>query len=358
MSRMDHARAVEEAVQASPPTRHLVVRGGGTKAALSTAAAETKCLDLSQLAGIVEYEPGEFTVTALAGTPVAEVQALLAENGQYLPFDPLLAEAGATLGGTVAAGTTGPGRVRYGGVRDFLLGAGFVDGTGRFRRGGAGVVKNAAGFDLPKLMVGSLGRLGVLVELTFKVFPRPEAHATLRVELGGLDAAISALGELSSGWFELAGLDLDPPGTLWIRLAGLAEAVTQRMDRLREWLGSGDVLEEAAEEECWRQRRELAWLPENASLVKVPLTPRRIPAVDEGLATQDTTRRYSAGGQVAWIAWQGELTTLDRSLGELDLRGLRLTGPAGPVLLGASRGGVLLDRVKKVLDPEGRFPRL
>jgi glycolate oxidase FAD binding subunit len=95
------------------------------------------------------YEPGEFTFTALAGTPVGEVKQLLAEQGQYLPFDPLLVERGATLGGVVAAGTAGPGRYRYGGVRDLLMGVRFVDGLGRLVGGGGQVVKESAGVDVP-----------------------------------------------------------------------------------------------------------------------------------------------------------------------------------------------------------------
>ncbi|HEX4962035.1 MAG TPA: FAD-binding protein, partial [Thermoanaerobaculia bacterium] len=105
----------------------LLPRGGGTKTALSTPADGGAILDLSGLSGVLEYQPEEYTFTALAGTRVKDVAALLAEKGQYLPFDPLLAERGATLGGSVAAGANGPGRQRYGGVRDFLIAARFVD---------------------------------------------------------------------------------------------------------------------------------------------------------------------------------------------------------------------------------------
>ena len=115
----------------------------------------------------------------LAGTRVSEVVATLGEQGQYLPFDPLLADSGATIGGTVASNASGPGRFRFGGIRDFLLGVRFVDGRGNCIRGGGQVVKNAAGFDYPKLLVGSQGKLGLIYELTFKVFPRPESYATL-----------------------------------------------------------------------------------------------------------------------------------------------------------------------------------
>ena len=166
-----------------------MMRGGGSKPGLSTPGDDVTVLDMSGLRGVVEYEPNEFVFTALAGTPVAEVVAMLAEHGQYLPFDPPFAAAGATLGGAVASGLSGPGRYRYGGVRDFVIGVRFVDGLGQLVRGGGKVVKNAAGFDLPKLMVGSLGRLGALVELSFKVFPKPPAFATLRVDYPSLAAA-------------------------------------------------------------------------------------------------------------------------------------------------------------------------
>src|SRR6185369_15555126 len=127
-------------------------------------------------------EPSEFTFTARAGTPVRDVVAALAERGQYLPFDAPWLAAGSTLGGLVAGGVAGPGRFRFGGIRDFILGIRFVDGAGRLLRLGGKVVKNAAGFDLPKFFVGSLGRFGVLVEITFKVFPRPISKLTLRLE--------------------------------------------------------------------------------------------------------------------------------------------------------------------------------
>src|SRR5690606_27154197 len=139
----------------------LHVRGGGTKTALSRPADGAALLATSGLSGILEYEPGEFTFTARAGTPLSEIERALAENGQYLPFDPPLVKHGAPLGGTIAAGLSGSGRQRCGGVRDFLIGVRFVDGQGQLVRGGGKVVKNAAGFDLPKLLIGSVGRLGV-----------------------------------------------------------------------------------------------------------------------------------------------------------------------------------------------------
>jgi glycolate oxidase FAD binding subunit len=111
--------------------------GNLTKPRLAGAGADVTLLGTKKLSGITEYDPGEFTFTALAGTPVREIVAALGAQGQYLPFDPLLTEAGATIGGTVATGHNGPGRLRYGGLRDFILAVQFVDGAGQLLRGGA-----------------------------------------------------------------------------------------------------------------------------------------------------------------------------------------------------------------------------
>src|SRR4051812_30056493 len=187
MDRLLAPGSVKELVDAVRSTPHLLAVGAGTKPRLS--AVDAVKLSTARLRGIIEYDPSEFTFTAAAGTTIREIAATLEERGQYLPFDPMLVAAGATLGGTVAAGLSGPGRFRFGGLRDFILGVRFVDGMGRLLRMGGKVVKNAAGFDLPKFFVGSLGRFGVLAEMTFKVFPRPIASRTLRLTAETLGAA-------------------------------------------------------------------------------------------------------------------------------------------------------------------------
>ena len=340
----------------------LVPRGGGTKAALSTPPAGSLVLDLSRLSGIVEYEPDEFTFTALAGTPLQQVEALLADHGQYLPFDPLLVQHGATLGGTVAANTSGPGRYRYGGVRDFLLGARFIDGAGNLVRGGGKVVKNSAGFDLPRLLVGSLGRLGVLVELTFKVFPGPASYATLKIDYATLSEALAALSRLATSPLECLAIDLEPAEhqegtTMWVRLGGLSEAMPARLERMREFLGGGLVLQGPEEKSLWQQVRELAWVPPGWLLAKIPLTSRRIPLLADRLRERQAHCRYSVGGNLAWLAWSPEegLDTLNDLLAGLNLAGLVLLGPPGRPYLGAYTGGLLASRVKQTLDPAGRF---
>ena len=350
--------ATIEAVQEAVSTHsRLLSRGGGTKPALSAASNGAAVLDLSGLSGVLEYDPGEFTFTALAGTKLAEVAAMLAENGQYLPFDPPFVKAGATLGGTVASGLSGSGRHRYGGVRDFILGVRFVDGAGRLVKGGGKVVKNAAGFDLPKLMVGSLGRLGVLVELSFKVFPSPKAYTTLQVAFDKFTDALAATVRLTKAPFDLEALDLQPPATLLIRIGGLSEALPPRIKRLETFLErSGETLAGEAEASFWEALREFRWGPEGASLVKVPLTPKRLLLLDEQLERAGAERRYSVAANLAWVAWPNEASELDALLSGLELSGLLLKGPPERLRLGKITGDGLLTRIKATLDPEGRFP--
>src|SRR5512137_2087424 len=200
-----------ELAEAVRSQQKLLAVGARTKPRLSQ-VPEVALLSTRGLRGIIEYEPNEFTFTALAGTPVRDIGQALAEKEQYLPFDPMWLEAGATLGGTVASGVSGPGRFRFGGVRDFILGVRFVDGLGRLLRMGGKVVKNCAGFDLPKFMVGSLGRYGILAEVTFKVFPAPPARLTLKLPAADSEAASNMLVAAANSRWECEALDLLPDG--------------------------------------------------------------------------------------------------------------------------------------------------
>ena len=341
-----------DAVRSTP---RLLAIGAGTKPRLS--AVDGVKLSTAGLRGISEYDPSEFTFTALAGTPVREIAAALAERGQYLPFDPMLAEAGATLGGTVAAGLSGPGRFRFGGVRDFILGVRFVDGAGRLLRMGGKVVKNAAGFDLPKFFVGSLGRFGVLAEITFKVFPRPPAALTLRLDAATLHDAVRILTEAATSRFEFAALDLPPgaPGML-ARVAGPVAA----LDSLsREILGRwpGGIVAESEAETGWAGLREFRWIDPLAALVKVALSPASVAALGRVVQSLAGARMHvSAGGNVAFVALPGA-GEFDARLRELGLSGVTLRG-AAPLWLGARKRPAIAEAVKHALDSEHRFPSL
>lgn len=337
---------------------HIRPRGGGSKPALSAAADAATPLDLRGLTGILEYEPGEYTVTARAGTPLAEVQAALAENGQYLPFDPPLVNQGATLGGTVAAGVSGSGRYRYGGVRDFLIGIRFVDGQGRLVRGGGKVVKNAAGFDLPKLMVGSLGRLGILVELTFKVFPKPQSYASLRVNYPNLAEALAGMRQAAAAHLDLDCLDTVVDGAevaLWARMGGWEAVLSERIGALRALLGAGDEVSGADEQRFWAAAREFSWAPPAMKLVKVATTGEQLLALDEALAAGATQRRYTVGGNLTWLAWSGPVSDLHAQLAGQGLAGLVLRGTKANPWIGRPFHNSLSQRIKQTLDPDGKF---
>ena len=387
---MNSVDEIQEAVRGAKSVR---VRGGGSKPALSLrhCQEEAQCLDLSMLKGVIDYQPDEYTFTARAGTPVVEMAALLEEKGQYLPFDPPLAERGATLGGTVAAGLSGAGRYRYGGIRDFLIGVRFVDGKGQEVRGGGAVVKNAAGFDFPKLFVGSLGRLGVLTELTFKVFPQPPAFATVAAVFDSLSELLSALDTVTRSAIDLHAVDFAPTQkgwTLWVRIGGLLNVLQERAQALQAVVSAGaelthDLTLYQGQEDgnLWQTARSMEWLGETMGLVRVPLTPRRIPALENALGDfKATTRRYSVGGNLLWLGWpddaateggeQSSLGDLHSILLELDLQGVQLIGRArratkqrngdtidggeGP-LLGRPFQNAFLRRIALALDPEGKF---
>ncbi|HEX3804328.1 MAG TPA: FAD-binding protein [Solirubrobacteraceae bacterium] len=351
---------VKDAVRSIEPGMRLLPVAGATKPALSASGrADVEQLDLSKLSGVLEYDPAELTLTALAGTPVREVEATLAEHHQYLPFDPPLVAAGATLGGVVAAGTSGAGAWRYGGVRDFVIGVRFIDGTGRLIAGGGKVVKNAAGFDLPKLMVGSIGRLGVLVQLSFKVFPRPPATTTLEFAFDSTARAVAAATALARGPVELDALDILPDGRLLARLGGRAETLGSRRTRLAGLVDAAATRHDGEQERAlWRDAAELAWAPANSTLVRVGLSTRRIVALDAALgATADLQVRYGIGGTVAWISWPAAvpLDHLDAILHDLALPGMVLLGPPDRPLLGPGTGGAFGARISRALDPNSRF---
>jgi len=319
------------------------------------------------LRGIIEYEPSEFTFTALAGTPIAEIAEALRQRGQYLPFDPMCIQAGATLGGTVASGLSGPGRFRFGGLRDFILGVRFVDGTGRLLRMGGKVVKNAAGFDLPKFFVGSLGRFGVLAEITFKVFPQQVASRTLKLPVDGAEAAASIVVQAASSRWEPDAIDYLPDGkTVCLRLAVPTEALeTLSREILARW--KGETLSENEAEKVWTDLGEFRWAIDGP-LVKVAMTPAIWPQVERfvrglksaGAANPNEARMHvSAGGNLAFVSLtdSSAFGNFDEELGKLGLSGLTLRGDA-PLWSGVRSQRKITSAVKAALDPTNRFPSL
>ncbi len=349
--------SIPELVDAVRSTPRLLAVGAGGKSRLC--AVDAVKLSMTGLRGIIEYEPAEFTFTAMAGTPLREIMSALDERGQYLPFDPMLTDGGGTLGGAVASGLSGPGRFRFGGVRDFILGARFVDGSGRLLRMGGKVVKNAAGFDLPKFFVGSLGRFGVLAELTFKVFPRPAASVTLKLECPAPEEAVRLLIQAANSRWEPEALDLPFDGGLSLRLAGPAAALGPlSREILARWPGRALDLEEA--ELLWTGVREFRWAHPDGALVKAPLIPRELPRFQSALGRVEGARLHvSAGGNQAFVSLPSPagVAALEAVFRDLNMSAVTLRG-SGPLWWGVQKRSKLARAVKQVMDPAGRFPPL
>ncbi len=227
----------------------LRIVGGGTRQSLGNPCESEAVLSTTGLNGISLYEPGALTIVAASGTPLADIEAALAAEGQRLPFEPmdhrgLLGSSGTpTIGGVVACNISGSARIQAGACRDSLIGVRFVDGTGTVIKNGGRVMKNVTGYDLVKLMAGSMGTLGVLTEVAFKVLPAPETKAVLLME-GLTDAtAIQALSKALSSPYEVSGaahvqkgLDGDP--VTMIRVEGFEKSVSYRIEKLRKLLTS------------------------------------------------------------------------------------------------------------------------
>ena len=200
----------------------LRLRGGGTKDFYGN-ALRGEVLDTRGYAGIVDYEPTELVVTAKCGTRLGELEATLAENHQMLPFEPPHFGEGATVGGCIAAGLSGPRRAAAGALRDFVLGVKLIDGRGQALRFGGQVMKNVAGYDVSRLVAGSLGTLGLIAEVSLKLAPLPAQETTLRLEVPQARAL-----ELMNRW---AGQPLPISASAWhegelsVRLSGSAPGV-------------------------------------------------------------------------------------------------------------------------------------
>ncbi len=229
-----------EVEQAFRDRAALCIRGSGSKDFLGREPAGRK-LDVSRHRGVISYEPTELVLTARSGTRLSEIRDVLADQGQMLAFEPPAFGDEATLGGTIAAGLSGPRRPYAGSARDFVLGVTMLNGQGESGRFGGEVIKNVAGYDVSRLMAGAMGTLGVLLDVSLKVLPRPEAERTRVFKLSAAAALekLTTLGRLpiplsGAAWME---------GRLYVRLSGSASGVSAAE---RELIGEPLAEKEAA----------------------------------------------------------------------------------------------------------------
>lgn len=381
---MESVDSVDQVQQLVRETDSLLVVGNRTKPALSTVDATTRLISTRSLAGIIQYEPSEFTFTAFAGTTLAEIESVLAEKNQYLPFDPMLVNRQATIAGTLAAGMSGPGRHRFGGIRDFILGAQFVAGDGQLINSGGKVVKNAAGFDIPKLLVGSCGRLGAITALTFKVFPRPVQLHTYHIACTDHMSAAATIATLARGRWELDAIDYQAENrTIWIRIGGDAPICNSIAADIGNVIGqaSGDQGSSARTADApevvsidadqavaeWRQFNDLRFFAGNGSdnennhgVAKIPTTLCTMQRLAKSCDDHpDQLRLHSSvAGSISWLAFH-ENQCIDSLLNEIDLTGLVLRRPndeSGSCVVGDRSVDPIESAVKDAMDPPGRFP--
>jgi glycolate oxidase FAD binding subunit len=331
----------------------LSIRGGGSKDFYGE-TPQGEPLDTRILEGISSYEPTELVVTARCGTLLAKLEAALAEHGQCLAFEPPHFAPGATVGGMVAAGLAGPSRAAVGSVRDFVLGATLLNGRAEVLSFGGQVMKNVAGYDVSRLLAGSLGTLGVILEVSLKVLPLAPATATLRFQMDQTEA-LERLNEWggqplpinASAWWD---------GTLLVRLRGAMAAVRAAMEQL-----GGDLIEPAFATPFWnglRDQNDEFFLKANA-------------AVDSGatvwrLSVPSTAPALRLPGELL-IEWGGAQRWLCSAAPAAQVRdAVSRVGGHATLFRGADRtAGVFaplkapLDRIhrelKKAFDPAGVF---
>ena len=308
------AAGVADAVRAASADHSPIeILGGGTKRGLGRPPQAGVTLSTRGLSGLLFHEPAELVISARAGTPLAEVEAALAEKGQMLPFEPIdhrpiLGSSGEpTIGGIVAAAVSGPRRIAAGACRDALIGVKFVNGRGEEITSGGRVMKNVTGYDLLKLQCGAFGTLGVLTEVTFKVLPKPAGEATL--VFTGLDdrAGIAALCAGFGTPYEVTAA-AHVPGVVsqtLLRLENFPKSLSYRTGRLIDDLaahGRPGVVEGEASATLWRSVARLDTLPRDGALWRVSTAPTRGPEVVERAGASVRARLYDWSGGLVWIA--------------------------------------------------------
>jgi glycolate oxidase FAD binding subunit len=252
---------IEQVQTATAAHQPLRIVGGDSKSFYGAPMQGGETLSTAGWSGIVSHEPTELVVTVRAGTPLAELEAVLAEKGQCLPFEPPRFGPGGTVGGMVAAGLAGPARASAGGVRDYVLGLQFINGNGEWLTFGGQVMKNVAGYDISRAMAGSLGTLGVITDVSLKVLPVAPAEATLVFRLSQHDALEQLhrwggqpLPLNASCWVQDT-TQADAPELLFVRLRGAVAAVEAAGERMLRDAG-GERMDNALAGPDWTACRD------------------------------------------------------------------------------------------------------
>lgn len=346
----------------------LRLRGGGSKDAMGAPTPDATIVEMGGFASVVDYDPPELVLTVGAGTPLAEVQALVAREGQMLAFDPfdhaaiLSGETGkATIGGIIAAGVSGPARLSRGAARDHLLGFTAVSGRGERFVAGAKVVKNVTGYDLSKLVTGSWGRIVALTEITLKVLPAPREQRTWVVHDLTPASAVAAMSQALGSAAEVSAAahlpSWDGHAVTALRLDGFPHSIEARAKLLD---GLIDGLSPCPDgERLWDAVRHASSLPSNMPLWRVIVSAGQAPAFVA--AFPDAEWLFDWAGGLVWLASDADPQSIRRAAeaagGHATLiRADAVTRTKVPTLHPQSAPvAALEERVRRAFDPSGVF---
>jgi glycolate oxidase FAD binding subunit len=331
---------VRDAIDAGVP---LAPSGGGSKAFYGLPGAAHK-LDLSGHGGVVEYDPGELVITCRAGSLLTDISDVLDENGQYFPFEPPAFGSKATIGGTVACGFSGPGRPWTGSLRDYLLGVRLINGRGEVVRYGGQVMKNVAGYDISRLMAGSMGTLGAILEVSFKVLPRPSIERTLQFACSQ-EEAIRRCNRWSGQPLPLSAACWHGEN-LWVRLSGAASGV----ERAGESMRADRVLDDPS---FWTELREhrTGFFRQEGDLWRLSLPPATAPLNLDGEVLLDW------GGAQRWYVTDTAAEIVREQAARAGGHATLFRGSSTPLPFHPLPAPLrsLHRRIKQALDPNGIF---
>lgn len=293
----------DQILEASASKNVLRITGSGSKDWYGNNLKGTP-LPTKDYQGIIDYQPDELVITVKAGTSLKEVESALSEKNQQFAFEPPRLD-GATIGGMICSGLAGPGRASVGGLRDFVLGANIMDGQGQIMNFGGTVMKNVAGYDVSRLLPGSLGTLALLLDVSIKVLPKPAASATLHVSIEQ-GKAIALINQLASQpWPINASCWIgEAVGTLYLRLSGAKAAVQTAITSFKKEYGM-QLLDDEAAHIFWDSIRDQKhdWFKNNS---EKPLWRLAIPSTAAPLKLEGETLIEWHGGQ-RW--WKGEIAS-------------------------------------------------
>ena len=361
----------------------LAIRGGGSKSRIGGSDGDATVLEMAAFSGVIDYDPPELVLTVGAGARLSEVEALVASQGQALAFDPFdhgpvfsESEGAATIGGIIAAGVAGPRRLTKGAARDHLLGFEAVSGRGERFVGGAKVVKNVTGYDLPKLMAGSWGRLAALTQVTLKVLPRPRVQQTKLVT--GLDvrSALQLIAKVMRSTAEVGAAAHVPRAAAYgggpltaLLLEGFPSSVAARgelLDDLLEGCVHAAPIEGEACAGFWRAIATAEPLGRDRPLWRIVAPASRAADIGQSLGLAPEDQLFDWAGGLLWIAYDGDPARVRAAAEAADGQAMLVRSPARmrastPAFHPSAPGVAALEsRVRRAFDPlcvfeTGRF---